>query len=102
MGQETGRGVAGGYEGNFQTLCWQIQEKGAAFFRNNICALHLGVAAAAAGCVCFNTSCHMHLEGTEMHGDFTGGVGSMAWLGFRGGGGFRGTDTGDRMHLDGI
>ena len=27
----------------------------------------------------------------EMHGDFTGGVGSLAWLGFRGGGGFGGT-----------
>ena len=29
-------------------------------------------------------------------------VGSMAWLGFREGGEMRGTDTGDRMHLDGI
>ena len=42
-----------------------------------------------------------------MHGDFTGGVGSMAWLGlawlrFLGGGGSRGIDTGDRMPLDGI
>ena len=25
-----------------------------------------------------------------MHGDFTGGIGSMAWLGFRGGGGLGG------------
>ena len=43
----------------------------------------------------------------EMHGDFAGGVGCMvwlglAWLGFRGGGGLRRTDTGDRMHLDDI
>ena len=26
----------------------------------------------------------------------------LAWLGFRGGGGLRRTDTGDRMHLDDI
>ena len=37
-----------------------------------------------------------------IHGDFMGLVGSMAWLGFREGGEMRGTDTGDRMHLDGI
>ena len=32
----------------------------------------------------------------EMRGGFTGGVGSLVWLGFRGGGGLRRTDT--RMH----
>ena len=39
----------------------------------------------------------------EMHDDFTGGIGSMAWLGLASAGvGLRGTATGDRMHLDGI
>ena len=37
----------------------------------------------------------------EMHGDFTGGV-WLGWLGFRGGGGLRWTDAGDRMHVAGI
>ena len=36
-----------------------------------------------------------------MHGDFTPGIGSMAWLGLASAGvGLRG--TGDRMHLNGI
>ena len=40
-----------------------------------------------------------------MHGDFTGGIGSMAWLGLAWlprGWALRGAGTGDRMHLDGI
>ena len=37
-------------------------------------------------------------RGVEMHGDFTGGVGSMAWLGLAS----AGWGIEDRMHLDGI
>ena len=39
-----------------------------------------------------------------MHGDFIGGIGSIAWLGLASAGvGFeRARYTGDRMHLDGI
>ena len=37
-------------------------------------------------------------RGVEMHGDFTGGVGSMAWLGWAS----AGWGVEDRMHLDGI
>ena len=48
---------------------------------------------------------HAFRRRIDMHGDFTGGVGSivLAWLGLASSGvGLRRTDTGDRLHLDGI
>ena len=52
----------------------------------------------------FKTCCHMHVEGAwkcmvTLRAELDAWFG-LAWLGFRGGGGLRRTDT--RMHLDGI
>ena len=88
MGQETGRGTSGRYEGIFQTHFWQNSRARSRIFQKQ----HL-----RAVFIYFNTCCHMHVECMVIfRRELT------AWLGFRGGGGLRGPDTGDRMHLDGI
>ena len=63
------------------TFLAKFKNKGTAFFRNN--------------------RPYAFRRRVAMHGDFTPGIGSMAWLGLASAGvGLRG--TGDRMHLNGI
>ena len=98
MGQETGRGISGGYEGNCQTHFFQKFKSKEPRFSETSSARCIWVWLLVVVCLLQYILTYAFRRGVEMHGDFTGGVGSMAWLGMAS----AGWGVEDRMHLDGI